>query len=158
MKKYLLKFGEITCVILLAVFIFIVSFQDRLSSTPFEQVSTSVSSVCNLEGLIKADKLRLKKQFSFDANSFKNFSYQLSDSVMDVRELLIISLNDTEQQDTIVEALEKYVTDKQQLFEGYAPEESKLLASHVLIASKGYVLFYVGEDTEKVSSAFQQII
>lgn len=158
MKKYLLKIGEITCVIILAVFIFFISSQEKLSTTPFEQVKESVSSVCDLDGLKKADKLKLKKQFAFDADSFKSFSYTLSDSVMDVRELLIISLDNTEQQDSVVDVLEKYVTEKQQLFEGYAPEQSNLLASHVLIASRGYVLFYVGKDTEKVSSAFQQIL
>lgn len=156
MKNILLKAGELLCIICLAAFIFFVSTQDKVSDTPFEEVSAAVTESCDIDGLIKRDALKLKKVFAFELDAFDSFTYYSSDSVMDVREVLVIKLRDQSQQQSVTDAVSRYVTDKHTLFEGYAPNESELLGSHVLIAKNGYVLFYVGETSELVSSAFQQ--
>ncbi len=156
MKNIFLKSGELLCIVCLALFIIFVSSQDKVSNTPFEQVSSAVTSACDTDELVKRDALKLKKVFSFEPDAFDGFTYYSSDSVMDVREVLVIRLKDQSQQQAVTDAISKYVTDKHTLFEGYAPKESELLASHVLIAQNGYVLFYIGQNSELVSSSFQQ--
>lgn len=156
MKKSLLRLGEAVCVVLLVLFIFFTSSQDTLSDTPFEDVSKAVTEACNLEGLISRDRLALKKKFSFEADGFNGFTYYSSDSVMDVRELLVIGVKDESSAKALVKALEGYAEEKENIFDGYAPKESELISSRVLIDKKGYVLFYVGEEREKVVSAFSE--
>lgn len=156
MKKVFLRSGEALFVVLLALFIVFISSQDKISKEPFEKVSKEVISACDLNGLEKRDGLRFKKQFSLETENFGGFVYYSSDSVMDVRELVIISLKDMSQQDKTADSIKVYVKEKQKLFEDYAPEESEMLSSHVLIAKKGYILFYVGNETEKVAQVFEQ--
>jgi len=158
MKKLFLRVGEVLCVVLLAVFIFVASSQEKLSSQPFEAVSEGALSLCDTKGLLKQDSLKLKKQFSVDGEMLRDFVYYASDSVMDVREVLIIALEDISLQETVAESIKAYITEKQKLFEGYAPKESQLLSSHVLIADSGYILLYVGENSELISQAFKESI
>ncbi|MBE6785245.1 MAG: DUF4358 domain-containing protein [Ruminococcaceae bacterium] len=156
MKKFFLRLGEALCVLALAAFIIFVSSQDKISTTPFKELAKAVASECDLKELKKRDKLELKDKLSFDAAAFDNVIYYSSDSVMDVRELLIIFSEDKQSLKNAEEKIAAYVSEKQQLFEDYAPKESELISSHVLINKKGYILFYIGQDKEKAASAFSQ--
>ncbi len=156
MKKVLLRLGEIACVLFLVGFIAFVSSEEKISTVPFKTVAKSVINVCDLKELKKRDKLEIKRKFSIDTTDYKSFVYYSSDTVMDVRELLIISADSKEQIKSIKEKLSKYVDEKAQLFEGYAPKESELISSHVLNEKKGFLLFYIGGEKEKVVSAFSE--
>lgn len=156
MKKFFLRLGEALCVLLLIAFVAFVSSQDKISAVPFKEVSKAVTSACDLKQLNKRDKLELKRKFSLDAADFKGFAYYSSDSVMDVRELLIVSADNKEALKKAQEKISLYVSEKAQLFEGYAPKESELISSHVLTEKKGYLLFYIGQEKEKVLSAFSE--
>lgn len=156
MRKTLLRLGEVLCVLLLAIFIAFVSSQDKISTVPFKTVSKSVVSVCNVKKLEKRDKLELKRKFGIDMSDYKSFIYYSSDSVMDVRELLIIRADNKDALEAAEKKISKYVTEKAELFDGYAPEESQLISSHVLTVKKGYLLFYIGEEKEKAVSAFSE--
>ena len=156
MKKLLLRLGEVACVLLLVGFIAFVSSEDKISTVPFKTVAKQVVAVSDLKELKKRDKLELKRRFSLDTADYTGFIYYSSETVMDVRELLIISADNKDALKAAKEKLSKYVDEKAQLFEGYAPNESELISSHVLTDKKGYLLFYIGGDKEKVASAFTE--
>lgn len=156
MKKTLLRLGEVLCVVLLVGFIAFVSSEDKISTVPFKDVAKAVASACDLKELKKRDKLELKRKFSVDADDYTGFVYYSSETVMDVRELLIISSDNKDSLRAAKEILNKYVSEKAELFEGYAPKESELISSHVLTDKKGYLLFYIGGEKEKVLSAFTE--
>lgn len=156
MKKFLLKSGELICIVLLALFIVFISSREKPSEQKIEDVGAAVLSVCDTKELIEGDELRLKKQFGFEEGSFGDFIYYSSDSVMDVREVLILNFTDEETKKSVIEKMEGYIEEKQKLFDGYAPKESALLESHVLISERGYLLFYVGENAEEVSAVFKE--
>ena len=130
--------------------------QDKISTASFDEVSKAVFSVCDLNGLENCDKLELRRKLGFEADSYGSFTYYSSDSVMDVRELLIIFTDNEQVLSQTKEKLNDYVNEKHKLFENYAPEQSELLSSHLLTEKKGYLLFYVGDEKEKVLSAFSE--
>lgn len=156
MKKVILRLGEIVCVLLLVGFIAFVSSEEKISTVPFKTVAKAVVGVCDLKELKKRDKLELKRKFSLDTADYNGFIYYSSETVMDVRELLIISSDNKDALKAAKEKLSQYANERAELFEDYAPKESELISSHVLTDKKGYLLFYVGQDKEKVLSAFTQ--
>ena len=156
MKKFLLKTGELVCIVLLGVFIAVVCLQDSVSSQPFEAVEKTVTEVAVTEGLTSRDSLEVKKKLSLENDAYTDFICFSSDSVMDVRELMLFKVQDSNAVRTVSGKIKEYVEEKAKIFEGYAPEESSMLSAHVLIGKKGYVLFYVGEDKEAVASAFSK--
>ena len=74
---------------------------------------------------------------------------------MDVRELLVIRLKDEAQAEPLVEVIKKRIEDKITLFNGYAPEEEALLGSYVLESSRGFVMFAVCANADKVLEEFK---
>ncbi|MBE6773605.1 MAG: DUF4358 domain-containing protein [Ruminococcaceae bacterium] len=158
MKKILLRLGELLCVAALIAFIVFVSSEEKKSDVPIDEVYTSVETLCDLEGLGKGSVTELKKQFALDTESIEDFYYYRSDSVMDVRELLILSLRDITLQESTQEIIRTYANEKKQIFSSYAPREEEMLASHLLVAKNGYILFYVGDNTEAVASEFTKAI
>ncbi len=158
MKKKLIRLGEIICTLCLAVFIVFTCSGDKKSTVPFKDVHKAVASVCDLEGLINGDVLSIKKQFSLDTEDIADFVYYHSESVMDVRELLIIRVDELSLQEAFKERIEDYAENKQQIFESYAPREEEMLASHLLTSEDGYILFYVGNETQAVNSEFAKAV
>lgn len=156
MKKNKLRLYEAICVVLLVLFIFFTASQNTVSDASFEEVSKATTAVCDLNGLEKRDGLALKKKFSVEAGSFDGFTYYCSDSVMDVRELLVIKVSQDGVARSVTQVLTEYVEEKERIFDGYAPKESELISSHILLNKKGYILFYIGEEREKVVSAFSE--
>ena len=156
MKKFLLKLGELVCVVLLGLFIAYVCVQDNVSTEPFEKVKEAVVSVASADGLTERDALEIKKELSLEGDEYTDFLCLSSDSVMDVRELMIFKAGDADAVRNISGKIEAYVKEKTAIFEGYAPEESSMLSAHILTGKKGYVLFYVGDSPEAVASAFSQ--
>ena len=156
MNKKILRLAEALCVILLVAFIAYVSSMDKISTVPFEDVEAAVTAVSDIKELKKRDKLEFRNKFTLEAEDYINFVCYSSESVMDVRELVIVFTDNKEATEKIKNNLEAYVINKQELFEGYAPEESKMISSHTLLQKKGYTLFYIGKDKEKVLSAFSE--
>lgn len=154
MKKVLLRLGELICVVLLGVIIAYVCVQDSVSQTPFETVESAVVAAADTEGLKARDALEIKKKLSLEGDAYTDFVCLSSDSVMDVRELMLFKATDANAVRALSERLEQYADEKTEIFEGYAPEESSMLSAHLLIGKKGYVLFYIGESKEAVASAF----
>ena len=73
---------------------------------------------------------------------------------MDVRELLIIKVNQSGDEDNIIIAVNSKLSDKKTLFESYAPEQSALLKNAVLVYKEGFVFYCVGKDADTVYSKF----
>jgi hypothetical protein len=154
-RDLLIKIGEIACVVLLAVFIMFISSSDDISDKTAKQVTTAVVKVYDTEGLVSVGKKQIKKQLKLDSNNFDGCYYYASESIMDVREVLVIKLKDVSDADAVLSVLESRVSEKTALFEDYAPEESALLKSHVLISEGGFIYYAVGENADEGLDAFK---
>lgn len=158
MKKKFIRFGEALCVLLLAAFIAYVSSADSISTVPFEEASKAVTAVADIKELKARDELEFREKLSLTSEDYTAFAAYSSESVMDVRELVIIFTDNKEAQKKIKANIEAYVAEREALFDGYAPKESEMISSHTLVQKKGYTLFYIGQDKEKVISAFSEKI
>lgn len=154
-KDVLIKIGEIVCVVLLAVFIAFISSADDISDKTAKQVAVPVVKSYDTEGLVAVGEKQLKKQLKLDADNFDGYYYFASESVMDVREVLVIKLKDVADADSVISVLEARVSEKTALFEDYAPEESALLKSHILVSEGGFIYYAVGEDAQEGFEAFK---
>lgn len=154
MDKLLLRLSETVGILFLIAFIIFVSGDEKISTADPEELSASVISVTDTEGLSERNGIFLKKQFSVNPEELDYFCYFSSDSVMDVREYLIVKA-DKKVLQSLEESISSVLEEKQTLFRDYAPEQSALLDSGVLIHEKGYLLYAVGEDSDAVLSEFR---
>lgn len=154
-KDILIKIGEALCVVFLALFIVFITSGDEVSNKTAKQVAVPVVKVYDTEGLVAIDKKQLKKQLKLSADDFDGYYYFASESIMDVREVLVIKLKDVADADRVISVLQSRVSEKTTLFEDYAPEESALLKNHILVSEGGFVYYAVGEDADEGLEAFK---
>lgn len=149
---------EILCVVALIIFIGFVSRETAYSSKTAAEVVESITASCDISELKPINRNKIREEFSIDFTQVDSFEYYASDSIMNVDELMIIKLREEVKPDEIKAKIEKRVTDKQALFEGYAPEQSALLKEYILTDDKGFVFYAVGKEAEKALAAFKSSI
>lgn len=152
------RIKEMLCVLLLVVFVFLLIGTNKVSDKTAQEVSSQIVKVMDAKGLDECNKSKFKKEFGLDANAYDSVVYLASDSVMDVRELLIVRLKDSSQAEELTNKIESRIKDKAALFKGYAPEESALLENYILKKDAGFVFFAVCQNSDAVLSAFKKAL
>ena len=150
------RFMAILCAVLTMAFVFYVTRQAPVSDKTAEEIAAQLTESFDTEGLTLRSGGEFKKTFLLSAGDYDGVVYYSADSVMDVRELLLVRLKDESQSQELTEVLKKRIEDKIVLFNGYAPEEEALLGSYVLESSQGFVLFAVCSHPDKVLETFKE--
>ncbi len=145
MNKLIIRLSEVVALVCLVAFIIFVSSDEETSATDPEHLCKQIISSVNTDGMTERNNLFLKKRYNTDTEQLDYFCYYSTDSVMDVREILIIRA-DKEHCEPIMESVESQRQEKIRLFDSYAPEQSSLLKNAALVYEKGYLFYYVGEN------------
>lgn len=146
---------ELICVILTVVFIVFVTSDTPDSDKTVNEVCDSVIKVMDMNELQERKKNQFKKEFLLNPNDYDGVVYYSSDSVIQVRELLVVRLKNEEQSEQLIENIQKRIEQKITLFKGYSPEEEALLRSYVLENTRGFVLFAVCDNPEQLVQTFK---
>lgn len=154
MNKLIIRLSELVGVVCLIAFIIFVSSEREVSKADPELISQQVYSAVNTEGLTKRNSLFFKNKYKINTDGFEYLLCYSSDSVMDVRELIVIKLG-SESYKSTEQAIREVLSQKQKLYDSYAPEQSALLNSAVLVYEKGYLLLAIGEDAQNALTAFR---
>ncbi len=152
------RFFEIACVVLLAVFIAAMLAGNAGSSKTAEEVFTPVVSQVDLDTLKVRDNKVIVKEFSFGEDDVENVIYISSDSVMEVRELLLVEAKSSDDVQKLTELIKTRVESKKALFKNYAPEQSALLENYTLVKKGKFILYTVYDSPEKIVSAFKKAL
>lgn len=152
------RIAEILCILILVVFIGVLSVEETISDKTAKEVGSLLFSQLDCEGLKEQSELEIKKELSVSADSYEGIYYIKSDEIMDVREILVIKLNEGQSADSAVSKIEKRIEKKQTLFDGYAPEQSAMLQNYVLKVKAGFVFYAVWDDSAAAVSALNKIL
>lgn len=150
-----LRFKEIICVILTAAFLFGVTREQPPSETSAAEMAAALLAVTDVSALHECKNAEFKREFLLNPNDYDGVAYYASDSIMEVRELLVVRLADEQQGEALAERIRGRVQDKIALFDGYAPEQEALLDGYVLEHTRGFVLFAVCDEPEAVRQTFR---
>lgn len=154
MTKLILRLSEVVGIVCLIAFIIFVSSQNETSRTEPDYLSEQIISAADTEGLVSRNSLHIRKKYGIDTDRLEYFSLYSSDSVMDVREYMLIKPADGYEKE-VFDTLDKVLSDKLSLFEDYAPEESSLLSGRVLVSEKGFIFLAVGKDAALLLDIFR---
>lgn len=142
-------------VALLLVFIILLLKGGNISDASMETVDKAVTGALDMEGLSQADNRMVKRLYGINVNDYEDVVLYVSGSNMEVEEVLIIKLADTQQAAAIESAVQARLDKQLESFEGYGPEQCKLLEDHVLDVQGNYILFVVDANAKAADKAFQ---
>lgn len=119
-----------------------------------EKIQASMEQNSAVAKLTKGDVNTWKRAFSLHADDYPNAVLYTSDSMMDVSELLIVKVDNTEQFDDLETAVNHHLEEQKKKFHGYGTDQMDLL-DHAVILEKGNYFFYgVSEQIERWEEVF----
>lgn len=139
---------------LILVFVILLIFYMSGSSKPFDEVEESVENVLDTESLIRQEDSKLKRNFGLNAADYAGVMYYSSGFSISADEVLMVKVKKTDQIQEITSSIEKRIDSRINDFEGYAPEEVKLLEDAVLSVRGSYVFFAAAPDAEDYLKTF----
>ncbi len=156
MTKTVYRVLEILCVALLIgfiVFLFISSSGGTKKSV--KELSVPVLKVTDTKAMSKKTAADAAKVFGFDTQKAEGILYYANDNIMDVSELLIVKLNDENDAASFKAAVEQHVTNQENLFKNYAPDQYSLLKNSITEVSGNTLFYCTSLDADAIYEAFQ---
>ena len=126
------------------------------SKRAFSEVEKAVSSVLNSDELTKMDERMLKKNFGLNSADYQGVMYYASPSSVSAAEVLLIQVKNESQTDAVTDSIEKRKAQRMEDFEGYLPEEVKLLEDAQLSVRGKYIFYAVSSDASKYRNTFDK--
>ena len=124
------------------------------SSRPFEEVEAAVSSALKDSGLKEMDSQMLKRNFGLNSADYAGVMYYASESSMSAEEVLLIRVSGDSQVQEVADAVSERISSRKNAFDGYAPEQVKLLEDAQQSVRGRYVFFAVSPDAEEYRAVF----
>lgn len=124
------------------------------SSRPFEEVEKAVSSSLDKSNLTLQDGSAFKRAFGLSEADYAGVMYYASEFNISVEEVLVVLVKDESQIREVTEAIEKQVEARKNDFDGYAPEEVKLLEDAKQSVRGRYIFFAAAPKAEEYLEAF----
>lgn len=145
-------------ILIILLFVFIVSLLSggEISNAKLDSVSEKVVKEIGTDKISVADNRMVKRLYGINANDYEGVTLYVAGSNMEVEELLIVKLASTSQSESVQEAIENRLEKQLESFEGYGPEQCKLLNDHVLDIKGNYILYVVDQKAKAADKAFQK--
>ena len=144
----------ILAVILAYIVVLMVYSQCALNRWNREEVEASLSSALDGSGLTEMDSQMLKRNFGLNSADYAGVMYYASESSMSAEEVLLIRVSSDSQVQEVTDAVSERISSRKNAFDGYAPEQVKLLEDAQQSVRGRYVFFAVSPDAEEYRAVF----
>lgn len=98
------------------------------------------------------------KAFGIDLDKTEGVVYYANDSVMDVSEMLIVKLADPDDAQTVRDAVRNRVTDRENLYKNYAPDQYALLEDCIIKTSGNMVFYCTAVNADELYDAYKKAL
>lgn len=112
------------------------------SNRSFSEMESSMEKVIDTTGMKKLDGQMLKRNFGLNSTDYEGVMYYSSESSIDAEEVLMICVKKSSQTEQVTDAVEQRLQERKKDFEGYLPEQEKLL-EEAQTSVRGNYIFYV---------------
>ena len=124
----------------------------------FSVLREQAEQAMDLTGMRQADAQLLRRLYGLNGGELAGWALWTSEDNMAVEELLLAECVSEAQAEQVREALEARRSTQIQNFEGYGPEQVRLLEDSIMEVRGVYVLFVVSEQAREVKDAFLSVL
>lgn len=147
----LIRYGIL---VILVAYIWLLFAAKGSKDTSFDEVTQVVEKAADTENMTKASEREIRKYYGLTAEDYEEAVLYYTQETMSVEEILLIKSKDEEDMEKIENAIEERRRNRISDFEGYRPEQVKLLKDAIVSKKGDYILFVVSPDAGKIESAF----
>ncbi|MBQ9531301.1 MAG: DUF4358 domain-containing protein [Eubacterium sp.] len=156
LKKNKYLYLEILCVIVLLIFIIVLCIS-RSGGTKksIEEISSPVIKVLQDNQMSKKTNADAIKAFGFDLSKTDGIVYYENENIMEVSEMVIIKLKDSNDAQEFKTLIEKRVEERKNLYKSYAPEQYALLNDCIIESSSNAIFYCTAKNADKLFEIFK---
>lgn len=148
-----LKYG--TVLVILGYIVLLLMYTSG-STKPFEQVGKAVEDSISAGALVKQDSQALKRYYGLNSADYEGVVFYSAEFSISAEEVLLIEVKSEKQVQQVRDAIEKRLESRISAFEGYAPEQERLLEDAQLLVRGRYIFLAVSPDAELYAAAFTE--
>ena len=157
-----MKYAALQAAKLLLLAVLVVLLWGILHADPqqadFSVLREQAEQAMDLTGMRQADAQLLRRLYGLNGGELAGWALWTSEDNMAVEELLLAECVSEAQAEQVREALEARRNTQIQNFEGYGPEQVRLLEDSIMEVRGVYVLFVVSEQAREVKDAFLSVL
>lgn len=157
MKYAALQAAKLLLLAVLAVLLWGILHADP-QQADFSVLREQAEQAMDTTGMRQADAQLLRRLYGLNGGELAGWALWTSEDNMAVEELLLAECVSEAQAEQVREALEARRSTQIQNFEGYGPEQVRLLEDSIMEVRGVYVLFVVSEQTREVKDAFLSVL
>ena len=135
--------------VLIAAFVAVLMIYASGSSRPFEEVEDAVSRSLDKSNLTLQDGAAFKRKFGLSEADYAGVMYYASEFSISAEEVLVVLVKEESQVQEVTEAIDRQVEARKNDFDGYAPEEVKLLEDAKQSVRGRYIYFAAAPKAEE---------
>ena len=140
--------------VLIPAFVAVLMIYASGSSRPFEEVEDAVSRSLDKSNLTLQDGAAFKRKFGLSEADYAGVMYYASEFSISAEEVLVVLVKEESQVQEVTEAIDRQVEARKNDFDGYAPEEVKLLEDAKQSVRGRYIFFAAAPKAEEYLEAF----
>ena len=157
MKYAALQAAKLLLLAVLAVLLWGILHADP-QQADFSVLREQAEQAMDTTGMRQADAQLLRRLYGLNGGELAGWALWTSEDNMAVEELLLAECVSEAQAEQVREALEARRNTQIQNFEGYGPEQVRLLEDSIMEVRGVYVLFVVSEQAREVKDAFLSVL
>lgn len=140
--------------VLIIAFVVLLMMYVSGSSKPYEKVRESVESVLDKGSLTEQSMTALKRNFNLNAADYAGVMYYSTGANISAEEILLVKVKNDGQIQKVTEAVEQRIESRINDFEGYAPDEVRLLEDARQSVRGNYIFYACSPEADTYMSAF----
>ncbi|MDY6038185.1 MAG: DUF4358 domain-containing protein [Eubacterium sp.] len=144
--------------IVLAAFLSFAYIGQSAKDIPVSKIEKSMSKCLKEQKLKKCMDRDLMHFMEIDPSSIDGYFYYKSSEALSVEELLVIKVKSHNNLNEFRDSIEKRISNQHKTFESYGPKQVSQLDNALIIQKGTYLLYYVGDDIQKIEEVFRNAI
>lgn len=160
-KQMAVHLSEIIIIIFTLFFVVSVySSTERVSDVSCDDVAKAVlgEETAAPDRSIAGTKLEFERTFGISASDYDGVVYFKPESGMDVTEIIIAKSASADARERLENAIEDHLSQRRDVFQGYAPEQYALLMKAKAVESEGFVFCAAGDGADKMYDMFYKAV
>lgn len=146
-------------ILILALFLVFIYNRNSATDVAKEDITNALSKNTDVEAVMSPASDRDLMQFlGLDASKYEFTIYYRNTTALAVDELLVIKAKDVSSLAAVSDAVQKRIDSQIKAYEGYGPEQVKLLKSAVTLKKGDYYFYSTATNAEKYKEVLLDVI
>ena len=126
----------------------------RISDKEFGNVQNLTLQNFDLKDYKQMSNQEIKRFLNVNPQDYERISFKRINDPMQADEIVIVQFKLVEQGQEFKDKMEERMENQKNIYDGYAPEEAKLVDKGIINLQANYALYVVGDSAQEINKAF----